>query len=170
MSNSNQEIFELLGEAKKLAQRYRILTGKPLGITGEVAEFEAARLLGIKLVEARQAGYDATRVENGVTHRLQVKGRCVLPGQSNSQRMGSIDITKEFDGVLLVLMDEHMNATAIYEADRAPVIAAITKPGSKARNERGALAVSNFISIGRKIWSRDQATKPCRSLVSVGAP
>jgi hypothetical protein len=30
-------IFKLLGKAKKLAQEYRRLTGKPLGITGEVA-------------------------------------------------------------------------------------------------------------------------------------
>jgi hypothetical protein len=159
MDKNNEEVFEILGAAKKLAQRYRTLTGKPLGIAGEVAEFEAARLLGVKLVEARQAGYDATRLENGVTHRLQIKGRCVPSGASKSQRLGGIDIKKEFDGVLLVLMDEHLNATAIYEADRAPVIEAITKPGSKARNERGALAVSKFISIGRKVWPQDKTAK-----------
>ncbi len=66
--------------------------------------------------------------------------------------MGSLDITKEFDGVLLVLMDASFNATAIYEADRAPVIAALTAPGSKSRNERGALGVTKFKSIGRRIW------------------
>jgi hypothetical protein len=110
-------------------------------------------------VEARQAGYDATRLENGVTHRLQIKGRCVLPGASKSQQLGGIDIDKDFDGVLLVLMDEHLNATAIYEADRAPIIAAITRPGSKARNERGALAASKFISIGRKVWPPDMGAK-----------
>ena len=31
-------IMQILGEAKKLAQEYYALTGKPLGITGEVAE------------------------------------------------------------------------------------------------------------------------------------
>jgi hypothetical protein len=159
MNKSNEEVFEILGAAKKLAQRYRTLTGKPLGIAGEVAEFEAARLLGVELVEARQSGYDATRLENGVKHRLQIKGRCVLPGASKSQRLGGIDVKKEFDGVLLVLMDEYLNATAIYEADREPVIGAITKPGSKARNKRGALAVSNFISIGRKVWPSEEAAK-----------
>jgi len=49
-------ILEILREAKKLAQEYRQLTGKPLGITGEVAEYEAARLLGVELTPARQAG------------------------------------------------------------------------------------------------------------------
>lgn len=159
MHKSNEEVFEILGAAKRLAKRYRTLTGKPLGIAGEVAEFEAARLLGVELVEARQAGYDATRLENGALHRLQIKGRCVPSGASKSQRLGGIDIRKEFDGVLVVLMDEHLNATAIYEADRAPVIAAITKPGSKARNERGALPVSKFISIGRKVWPQDKLAK-----------
>jgi hypothetical protein len=37
-----------LAAAKKLATRYRALTGKPLGVTGQVAEFEAAGLLGVK--------------------------------------------------------------------------------------------------------------------------
>src|ERR1700733_2666846 len=55
-------LVELLGEVKKLAQEYCRLTGKPLGVTGEIAEFEAARLLGIQLCRARQAGYDAIRV------------------------------------------------------------------------------------------------------------
>jgi len=150
--SSDDEIMQILRDAKELAQRYRALTGKPLGITGEVAEFEAARLLGLELTDARQAGYDAIRMENGKPHRLQIKGRCLLPGAKKSQRISRIDIRKEFDGVLLVLMDASFNATAIYEADRQPVIDALTAPGSKARNERGALDVRKFISIARKVW------------------
>src|SRR5437899_2948240 len=45
----HEAILALLYEAKKLAQAYRRLTGKPFGITGEVAEYEAARILGIEL-------------------------------------------------------------------------------------------------------------------------
>jgi len=76
----NQDrIMELLRETKKLAQEYRTLTGKPLGITGEVAEYEAARLLGLELTPARQARYDAVEQVNGQTRRLQIKGRCLLP-------------------------------------------------------------------------------------------
>ena len=57
MENS-QHVLELLAEAKKLAQKFYAATGKPLGITGEVAEYEAARLLNLQLTPARQAGYD----------------------------------------------------------------------------------------------------------------
>jgi hypothetical protein len=151
------EILEILLAAKKLAQRYRTLTGKPLGITGEIAEYEAAQILGLELTLARQAGYDAIERKEGVVRRLQIKGRCVLPGSKPGQRLGSIDITKDWDAVLLVLLDEQFNATSIYEADRAPVIATLTAPGSKSRNERGAMGVSKFKSLGRLVWKRESA-------------
>jgi len=151
---STDPILAILSEAKKLAQRYRALTGKPLGITGEVAEYEAARILGVTLTPARQAGYDATEGKGKQIRHLQIKGRCILPGSKPGQRLGSIDITKEFDAVLLVLLDENFEATAIHEASRKAVVDAITEPGSKARNERGALSVSKFKSIGSERWSR----------------
>ncbi len=149
------EILELLAQAKILAQKYRTLTGKPLGITGEVAEYEAARILGIHLTPARQAGYDAVEEIDGVTRTLQVKGRCLLANCKPGQRLGSIDIEKEFDAVLLVLLDESFNALAIYEADREAVISALTAPGSKSRNERGALGIGKFKSISRLRWKRE---------------
>jgi hypothetical protein len=148
------EILEILLAAKKLAQRYRALTGKPLGVTGEIAEYEAAQLLGLELTLARQAGFDAIERKDGTTRRLQIKGRCVLPGSKPGQRVGSIDISKDWDAVLLVLLDEQFNATAIYEADRVPVISALSAPGSKSRNERGAMGISKFKSIGRLVWKR----------------
>lgn len=153
---SREDINKLLAQAKRLAQRYRALTGKPLGVAGEVAEFEAAQHLNLVLVPARQAGYDAVRRNGSKTQRLSIKGRCILPGSSKSQRVGKIDITKPFDAVLLVLMDEKLNATAIFEAQRDKVIAALTAPGSKARNERGSLSVSKFKSISKSVWSRDK--------------
>jgi hypothetical protein len=78
----------------------------------------------------------------------------VLPGCKPGQRVGSIDIDKEFDAVLLVLLDEHFDAFEIYEAERDAVIAALMEPGSKSRNERGALGVSKFKAIGKLRWSR----------------
>jgi hypothetical protein len=152
----NQDrIMEILRDAKKLAQEYRSVTGKPLGITGEVAEYEAARILGVQLTPARQAGYDATEQTSGEVRRLQIKGRCLLAGCKPGQRLGSIDVTKELDAVLLVLLDDNFDAFEIYEAGRAPVLTALSAPGSKARNERGALAVSKFKAIGRLRWKRN---------------
>lgn len=145
------QIGQLINQAREVAIRYRALTGRPIGITGEVAEYEAARLLGLQLATVRQAGYDAIRTTSSGMHRLQVKGRCVLT-KNPGQRIGSIDLDKEWDAVLLVLLDENLQPTAVYEADRVAVENALRAPGSKARNERGALSVSKFKSIGSKVW------------------
>lgn len=152
MENSKQ-VLQLLAEAKVIAQRYYALTKKPLGITGEVAEYEAARLLGVTLASARQAGYDATELVAGKPRTLQIKGRCLPNGCTPGQRLGSIQPDKEWDAVLMVLLDSTFSATEIWEADRATVLAALAVSGSKARNERGALGVAKFKSIGRLRWS-----------------
>jgi len=143
-----------LADAKVLAQKYRALTGKPLGVTGEVAEYEASRVLGVELTPARQAGYDAIETVDGEVRRLQIKGRCLLKDCKPGQRLGSIDVKKDFDAVLMVLLDENFNATSIYEADREDVLKVLAEPGSKSRNERGALGVSKFKSIARLRWQR----------------
>jgi len=86
MSKKNR-VIEVLKEAKKLAQEYRVLTGKPLGITGEVAEYEAARILGVELTPARQPGYDAIERKAGDMRHLQKLGAVyfLLRGSEFSQ-------------------------------------------------------------------------------------
>ncbi|SDS10369.1 hypothetical protein SAMN05216496_0799 [Pseudomonas sp. Z003-0.4C(8344-21)] len=160
------EILEILKEAKVLARRFYRLTGKPLGVTGEIAEYEAATRLGLLLHPARQAGYDATEtLEVGVA-RIQIKGRCILNPQKITGRMGAIDLRQPFDTVLLVLLDFEFNAFAMYEASRAKVEAALTVPGSKARNERGALAIRQFMSIATLRWARHEARESENQLPS----
>jgi hypothetical protein len=148
------EIADVLADAKSLARKYRKLTGKPLGITGEVAEFSATQILGLELAEARQSGYDATRKENGKVTKIQIKGRCIPANAKPGQRLGSIQLDKEWDTVLLVLMDEDLEVLSMYEAERPEIERALLAPGSKARNERGALAVSKFKAIGHEVWKR----------------
>ena len=150
----DEAILAVLGEAKRLAQKYRALTQKPLGITGEVAEYEAARILGVELTAARQEGYDAIEKADGEIRRLQIKGRCLLDNCKPGQRLGSIRVEKEWDAVLMVLLDQNFDATEIFEAERSAIVSVLTAPGSKARNERGAMAVSNFKAIGKLRWRR----------------
>lgn len=47
-------VMQILADAKRLAQDYHELTGRPLGVTGEVAEYEAVRLLGLEPAPVRQ--------------------------------------------------------------------------------------------------------------------
>lgn len=149
---SADRLLRVLRDIKLLAREYYQLTGRPLGVTAEVAEHETARLLGVELSPVRQAGYDAIRATGDGVQYLQIKGRCVLPGSKPGQRVGAIDLDKQWDAVLLVLLDEDYEPTGIYEAERSSVSEALTAPGSRARNERGQLGISKFTAIGHKIW------------------
>jgi len=139
----------LIIAAIKLAIEFREITGRPLGITGEVGEFHAAKLLGLRLADARQPGYDAVAPD---CRRVQIKARCLLPGAKSGQRLGRTRLDHEWDTVTLVLLDGRLSPTAIYEAQRADVKRELTRPGSKSRNERGALSVSKFKSIATLVW------------------
>lgn len=152
--SESDHILRLLAKAKRIAREYREVTGRPLGIAGEVAEYEAASILGLQLADARQAGYDAIWRRRGRKDRVQIKGRCTLDGSKRSQRVGSIGLSKDWDVVLLVLMDGNFDTLEIHEAGREAIEKALSAPGSKARNERGSLAVSKFKSLGRKIWPK----------------
>lgn len=144
------EIGRVLDNARDAAVEYYELTDKPLGITGEIGEYEAARLLGLDLAKARAPGYDAVDSKGRL---YQIKTRAIrASGKRRSQMLGSINLKHEWDTVLMVLLNDLLQPTEIHEADRESVRRALSAPGSKARNERGALAVSKFKSIGRRVW------------------
>jgi hypothetical protein len=99
---------EILATVKPLAAEYYRLTGKPLGVTGEVAEFVAAECLGLDLCDARTAGFDAIRQGSDGLIRIQIKGRAFGGDAKPGQRLGRIKTDAQCDIVLLVLLD---NAT-----------------------------------------------------------
>ncbi len=148
-----QQAGEIISQAKQLARKYKDLTGKPLGITGEVAEYEAARILGLELCHARQEGYDAIAQSDGKMRRVQIKARCVRDLKSG-QRLGKIRLDCEWDIVLLVILDVNFEPQLMYEAYRSDVEMAIRKPGSKSRNERGQLSIGQFKPIAKKVWEK----------------
>ena len=84
------EVKQILEDAKSVAKQYKKLTGKPLGITGEVAEFTAATLLNLELSPARQAGYDAIRQTIHSKQKVQIKGRSGPVKFNPSARLGAI--------------------------------------------------------------------------------
>lgn len=147
----NTEIESIIISAIDLALRYKQLTYKPLGITGEVAEFHAAKILNLTLADARTPGYDAIGPAPDY-RKIQIKGRCFSSKPGASQRLGSIKLDYEWDVVILVLMNESFQVIEIWEANRVEISKALLAPGSKARNVRGALSIRNFKQIGVKLW------------------
>lgn len=149
---SGQRVREILAQVKNLAAEYYRLTGKPLGVTGEVAEYVAAELLGLELAPARTAGYDAVRQSARGLERIQIKGRAYGADAKPGQRMGALKRGANCDMVLLVLLDNQtLDPCELWEAPYADVITLLDRPGSKAR-DRGALGVSTFKKIARRVW------------------
>lgn len=149
---SIKKIEKILESAKKVAIEYRKLTGKPLGITGEIGEFWVAKIFGFRLAEARAPGYDAI---DRMGKFIQIKSRSIPKDKKiTGQRLGSISFKHKWDVVVLVIMDEMFEPQSIYEADRKTINKALKKPGSKSRNDRGALSIAKFKSIGKQVWPR----------------
>lgn len=134
-------------EVRGLAQEYKRLTGKPLGVTGEMAEYLAAKALGLTLVEARTAGYDAMRGNE----RIQIKGRLIALRKPRG-RVPAIKRTHPWDTAMLVLVDDSYALVDIWEASREKVLETLDKPDSRSRNERSAMAISKFKQIGQCVW------------------
>lgn len=144
------QIEDILNGAKELAIKYKALTGKPLGITGEIGEFTAAKLLGIELTKARQAGYDAVGINQ---EKIQIKTRCL--DEIKGYRLGKLSSNQEWDSVIFVRLNSEYEAISIHKADRKKVLNELERPGSKTRNERGLLGVRKFISISEEIWRNE---------------
>ncbi len=149
----SERVKAILAAVKPLAADYYQLTGKPLGVTGEVAEYVAATVLGLELSPPRTTGFDAIRQTPDGPERIQIKGRAYDPAGKRSQRIGQIKPAGPCDTVMLVLLhNATLDPVEIWEAPFPAVVARLAEPGSIARNERGALAVSDFKRLGRRVW------------------
>ena len=129
-------LTDILPEVRALAVEYYQLTGKLMGITGEIGEVEAAEKMGLELGTARTDGYDAIR-RDGRYRLIQIKTRWKRDGVKPHDRVSKINISKEFDSVMLVLMRDDYEVYEIWEAGRQAVVDRLTSPGSKSRNEKG---------------------------------
>ena len=147
-----RRVREILAAVKPLAAEYYRLTGKPLGVTGEVAEYVAAEMLGLDLAPPRTKGFDAIRKTKGGQQRIQIKGRAYGEDAKPNQRLGTIKQGAPCDGVLLVLLDNRtLEPREMWEAPIAAVEERLSLPGSKAR-ARGALGVREFKRLAQRVW------------------
>ena len=140
-------VEDIIAQVKPLAAKYYRLTGKPLGVTGEVGEYEVARLLSLQLETARTPGYDATD-QQGKKYQIKTRSLNAAAGEQRPKEpaQAATDLT---DAALLALMDENLKMIEIWEAERADVDHALNRPGSISRNERRMLSLSKFKEIGR---------------------
>jgi len=143
----------LMAETRRLAAEYRRTTGKVLAVSGELAIFDAVRLLGLEAVSQEGLGHDALRTRGPGPRRLQVKARVIFDETRGGQRLGALRTDQAWDAVLLVLMDDAYEPVEIWEAERGPLLAAIEESSASARAKRGPLSVARFKHLGRLLWA-----------------
>ncbi len=141
---------KLIAQARQLAAEYRRTMGKPLpGISNEIAEHDAVRLLGLESKASPDAGWDAVDPETG--HRIQIKSRTIFDESKGGQRIGQLKMNQDWDAVVLVLMDEDYEPYEIYRAMRED-LESFVDASSSSRSKRGAMSVARFKIIGELVW------------------
>jgi len=149
-------VDKLMSEARRLAAEYRRATGKPLAISGEIAVFDAARLLNLQIPEPPQPGYDAIGRGSREGLRILIKARAVFDESRSGQRIGQLKLDKEWDRVMLVLMDEEYEPREIYEAERSVILDSLKEREERSRNRRGSMTVARFRHLSRLVWTREE--------------
>ena len=149
-------VDKLISEARRIAAEYRRATGKPLGISAEIASHDACTFLELEPREDA-VGYDAVGLK-GVRQDLhfQIKGRAIFDEKKGGQRLGQIKIDQDWDKILLVLMDEEFETTEIYEASREDILQDLEEVGNTNRQKRGVMSVARFKRIAHLAWNKEE--------------
>ena len=141
---------KLISQARVLAAEYRRTTGRPLpGVSSEIAEHDAVRLLGLEPKASDEGGWDAVDPENG--DRIQIKSRTIFDESKGGERIGQLKMNQDWDAVVLVLMDEDYEPYEIYRAGRTDLEEFSGKSSSN-RAKRGAMSVARFKIIAELVW------------------
>ncbi len=145
-------VDKLIAEARRLAADYRRATGKSLpGVSGEIAEHDAAHALDLELCKQPQGGYDAIGRGEREGWRVQIKARAIFDGQKSGQRIGQLKLDQDWDSVVLVLMNEDFDSFEMYEAEREVIEEALAEGST--RGKRGPMSISRFKNIARLVWT-----------------
>jgi hypothetical protein len=147
-------VDKLIAEARRIAAAYRRTTGRTLtGVSAEICQHDAARLLDLELCQPPVAGYDAIGRGARAGKRIQIKGRAIFDESTRGHRIGQLRLEQEWDSVLLVLMDENLEPFEIHEAERADLLDDLGRSGG-GHGKRGAMSVARFRKLGRLVWAR----------------
>ncbi len=147
-------VDKLIEQARQLATDFKRMTGKPLpGVSNEIAEHDACKLLGLELCDDRSHGFDAKRGISQGPKRVQIKARTIFNDNYRGQRLGQLKLDKEWDSVVLVLMNEDYQAFDIFEATRDDIFDNLNE--SSSRMKRGAMSVARFRNIATLVWTKE---------------
>jgi hypothetical protein len=147
-------IDKLIEETRRLAAEFRRTTGTMLPVTAEIARYDVARQLDLRLNDQHSGGYDAIGTNDREGLRVQIKGRVVGDLIKSGHRIGQLNTDAEWDLVILSLMDEYFEPFEMYQATRQEILEAMSNADSN-RNKRGAVSIAKFRIIGQLVWTRE---------------
>ena len=160
-------VDKLIEETRRLAAEFRSSTGTMLPVSGEIARYDVARLLGFQLCEQRDLGYDAVTAEDDEGRKVLVKSRVIVDQVKSGHRIGQLNTDADWDLVALSIMDEAFEPQEIYLASRDSILEALDQQNSN-RAKRGALSVAKFMNISELVWTVDLGKLDADSVYAIG--
>ena len=148
------DVGKLITETRRLAADYKRATGKSLAVSSEIARYDACNLLQLEPLEGDLvAGHDAIGQHAAWKDlKVQIKGRAIFDDAKSGQRIGQLKLDKDWDAVVLVLMNEEFETQEIYMVIRNEVENELADIDSKRQN-RGAMTVARFKYLARLVWT-----------------
>jgi len=147
------KLDKLMDETRRLAAEYRRSTGSTLPVSAELAKFDAISLLNLRPLEEPESGVDALRDSARGVERIQIKGRVIFDPKKTGQRVGQLNFDADWDVVVLVMMNEDYQSTAIYSVSKSHLLKVLEEQQGGKNNARGALSVKKFQAIAEQVWS-----------------
>ncbi len=147
------DVNKLTAEARKLAVDYREATGKTLPITAEIAINDAIHLLKLKNADKDANGYDALMSYNDEEIKVQIKGRAIFDETKSGHRLGQLKLEQEWDGIVLVVMNDKFESVEIYFCHRDEIESALAE---STPNKRGSLTLARFKIIADLVWTTEE--------------
>ena len=135
---------QLVDQVAALAVLYRKRFGKSLGVTAEIGEYKAAKLLNLRRAEGNiNKGFDA--YDSG-DKRVQIKTRI---SSGKAHRTGLFK-NFEFDYALLVLLSENYDLLKVYRAEPKQIEKALKEQSY----DRPSLPIRKFVAIGGLVYPK----------------
>lgn len=148
-------IDKLIHETRQLAAKYRQTTGSTLPVTGEIARFDVAKALNLRLTEDQTLGYDALGQGDRDGLRILIKGRVIFEDSRSTPRIGQVAPNDRWDNVVLVLFDDDYNPVEMYEATCDDIEVALQSKSESSNKKRGAMSIAQFKIIGQLVWTQE---------------
>jgi len=146
----------LMQQTRQLAARYRKTTGNTLPITGEIARFDVAKALNLKLSDDLTLGYDALGQDSQEGLKVLIKGRVIFEDSHSSPRIGQLNPDGRWDSVVMVLFDDDYLPMEMYQASADDISATLQGKADSKNKKRGAMSVAQFKIIGELVWTAEE--------------